>query len=480
MPPRSPRDSDGDWFDGPTARTAITADLRIAHDAVAVPRLLLVVRDADGERRIEHTGDACRIGSHPSNDVIVRDRTVSRFHCRLVRDGAVWRLHDAGSSNGTKLDGVKIRDADLGARAVLALGDSVVTVTPLADEEHEAPAAFGALIGASPAMKRLKLLVERIAASDSNVLLWGESGTGKELVASEIVARGARADRPYIVVDCGALAPSLVESDLFGHVRGAFTSADRDRVGAFEAADGGTVLLDEVGELPLELQPKLLRVLESGEVRRVGETRSRRVNVRVIAATHRDLEREVNRGRFREDLYFRLSVVQVTVPPLRERHGDIALLVRHFLEERGAPELESRLFPADVLAGFADHDWPGNVRELKNQVERTVVLREAAAPRRRISGTRTSVRPTPAMGVRVSEERVAEEAPSRPDTRELRVDVSQSFRVAKEQAVQEFERAYLAALVQSAGGNVSLAARKAGMDRMHLHHLLQKHGLRGR
>jgi transcriptional regulator with GAF, ATPase, and Fis domain len=464
MSPRAPHDPDGEWFDGPTALTARAEGLR-APEPIAVPRILVVVRDTDGERHVQHSGDVCRIGSHPSNDVVVRDRTVSRFHCRIVRDGAVWRVSDAGSSNGTKLEGVKVRDAELGTRATLNLGDATIVVTALADEEHAPPvAAFGSLVGASPAMQRLKLVVERVAASSANVLLWGESGTGKELVASEIVARGARAGRPYVVVDCGSLAANLVESDLFGHVRGAFTSADRDRVGAFEAADGGTVLLDEIGELPLDLQPKLLRLLESGEVRRVGETRPRRVDVRVIAATHRDLEREVNRGRFREDLYFRLSVIQVTVPPLRERHGDVPLLVRHFLDERGAPELEPALFPPSVLASLADYDWPGNVRELKNHVERATVLRDATAPRRRISGTRASVRATPAMGVHIEEPRPA--APLA------------SFRVAKERAVHEFERAYLADLLRSTGGNVSEAARRAGMDRMHLHHLLQKHGLR--
>jgi transcriptional regulator with GAF, ATPase, and Fis domain len=280
------------------------------------------------------------------------------------------------------------------------------------------------------------------------VLLCGESGTGKELVASELVGRGSRADKPLVVVDCGALAPTLVESELFGHVRGAFTGADRDRVGAFETANGGTVFLDEVAELPPALQPKLLRALESREVRRVGETKVRKIDVRVIAATHRDLDREVNRGTFREDLYFRLAVIQLTVPPLRERKGDIPILVRAFLEALRVPETEDTLFPARVLAELAAYDWPGNVRELRNHVERCVVLQDTTAPSRR----RT------------------------PSSAEI--DVQVPFRIAKEKVIDGFERAYLAALMEAAGGNVSKAARQAGMDRMHLHHLIQKHGLK--
>jgi two-component system response regulator HydG len=311
--------------------------------------------------------------------------------------------------------------------------------------------SFGALLGRGPAMQRLFALVEKVAASDVNVLVEGESGTGKELVATEIVRRGRRAGGPFVVVDCSAIAPGLVESQLFGHVRGAFTGAERERVGAFEAAQGGTLFLDEVGELPLELQPKLLRVLESRAIRRVGETASRPVDVRVVAATHRDLLREVQRGLFREDLYFRLAVVDVGVPPLRSRLEDIPLLVSAFLRDFGGAG-DHDLFSEQAIGELASHTWPGNVRELRNHVERTLVMREPQPP--------ASRPPFQAHGAEG-------------------VDLGTPFRQAKDVVVSNFERAYVAALLDAADGNVTKAARSGGMDRMHLHRLMQKHGLRG-
>jgi transcriptional regulator with GAF, ATPase, and Fis domain len=242
-----------------------------------------------------------------------------------------------------------------------------------------------------------------------------------------------------------------VESELFGHVRGSFTGADRDRIGAFEAADGGTVFLDEIGELPIELQPKLLRALEAREIRRVGETRPRKVNVRVISATNRDLEREVNRGRFREDLFFRLAVISVHVPPLRERLEDLLILIRVFLAQLGVPEQE-KLFGPAVLAEMSKYDWPGNVRELRNYVERTVVLQSASGMLKKSA---------PVMTAQGS------------------IDIKIPFKIAKDAVIEEFERAYLSTLLESSGGNMSKAARTAGMDRMYLHRLVQKHGLRG-
>jgi transcriptional regulator with AAA-type ATPase domain len=280
---------------------------------VELVRLQIVVERVAGaavEQVHVFDGEVCRVGSHASNDLVLDDKTISRFHCRITREGNAWRITDAGSTNGTRLDGVKILAAELEAEAVVVLGDSTLRVKPVSRgtvSRLASPPQFGGLIGHSPAMQGLFDLLERIAASEIDVLIHGESGTGKELVATELVQRSARADGPVVVVDCGSISPSLVESELFGHVRGAFTGADRDREGAFEAASGGTLFLDEIGELPLELQPKLLRALEAREVRRVGQTKMKRIDVRVIAATNRDLEREVNRGRFREDLYYRLA-----------------------------------------------------------------------------------------------------------------------------------------------------------------------------
>jgi transcriptional regulator with GAF, ATPase, and Fis domain len=295
-------------------------------------------------------------------------------------------------------------------------------------------------------------LLDRVASSEANVLVQGESGTGKEQIALEIVRRGARAQRPLVIVDCGAISPSLVESELFGHVRGSFTGADRDRMGAFEEANDGTVVLDEIGELPLEMQPKLLRFIESGQVRRVGENQARTVNVRVIAATNRRLEREVNHGRFREDLYYRLSVVTVRVPPLRDHLDDIPVLVKLFMRQLGASG-RSDLFTPQVLAELGKYDWPGNVRELRNYVERAVVL-DAAGPAVRRSLTPDAPEPT------------------------MSVDLDEAFTDAKQRVVDDFERRYISALLLWAKGNVSKAARKAGMDRMYLHRLLQRHDIK--
>jgi DNA-binding NtrC family response regulator len=459
---RLPEGAVGPRSDATAPRLEAAADTHAHVAGASGPELVIdVLRDPGRdpgrrESRVDHQGgDLFRIGTHSSNDLVLKDPSVSRFHCRLTREAGGWRLTDNGSLNGTRLDGVRVRDADLGLESTVTIGDSVLLVRAIssgaASAATEAPGpdvtCFGALTGTSLAMRQLFAFLEKVAASEINVLIEGESGTGKELVAAEIVQRGPRAEGPFVIVDCSAIAPSVVESELFGHVRGAFTGADRDRVGAFEAASGGTVFLDEVGELPLEIQPKLLRALESREIRRVGETRPRKVDVRVIAATNRDLQREVNKGLFREDLYFRLAVMDVRVPPLRSRLEDIPLLVRGFLAALGMAD-QHDLFPTRVLAELAAHDWPGNVRELRNYVERTIVLREPQPASNRASGTTADV------------------------------DVTTPFKLAKDAVVANFERAYLTALLEAAGGNVSRAARSGGMDRMYLHRLLQKHGLR--
>jgi transcriptional regulator with GAF, ATPase, and Fis domain len=340
-------------------------------------------------------------------------------------------------------------------------------------------------------MQRLFATIERVADSDIDVLIHGESGTGKELVATEIVQRSPRAQGPLVVVDCGSISPTLVESELFGHVRGAFTGADRDREGAFEAADGGTVFLDEIGELPLELQPKLLRALEQREVRRVGTSRSKRVDVRVIAATHRELEREVNRGRFRDDLFYRLAKVNVRVPPLRDRIEDMSALVDSFLVAFGRRD-GGRLFSPEVLEQMQQHDWPGNVRELRNYVERSIVLDDAPPPamsRSMGSGTMPVFRldekgqpittpETPPSSSGGSANQAAGAATKPAEPRAPEIDRSIPFRLAKERAIEKFERAYIGPLLDECEGNMSKAARTARMDRMYLHQLAQKYGFR--
>jgi DNA-binding NtrC family response regulator len=455
-------DPDTEIEEATPSRQFATTPLRALID-IAQPRLTLIVESEAGSpvgRTITHEGEVCRIGTHPSNDVVIEDPAVSRFHCRLVPDRQGWRVEDSGSLNGTHLQGLNIHSAVLPPDAALSIGNSLIRI--LGDpktkpsEKTLVPMmpAFGALTGTGRAMRKLFALCEKVAASEINCFIHGESGTGKELVATEIVQRGVRADKPFVVVDCGAISPTLVESELFGHVRGAFTGADRDRIGAFEAADGGTVFLDELGELPLEVQPKLLRALEQREIRRVGETKTRKVNVRVISATNRDLEREVNKGSFRGDLYFRIAVITIRVPPLRERTEDLPHLIRAFLGQLGASSSE-QLFGPEVLEELQKHEWPGNVRELRNYVERSIVLQTA-----RLSFTP----PTGGAGTSAGQTNA--------------VDVSIPYKVAKEALIDGFERAYVRAVIDTCGGNMTKAARMAGIDRMYLHRLVQKHGAR--
>ncbi len=426
---------------------------------IAQPGLTLIIESEGGKetgRLHQHEGDVCRIGTHPSNDLVIDDPAVSRFHCKLVPDPLGWRVEDSGSLNGTRVSELRIHSAVLPAEAVLSIGQSMIRIRATAAANTTLVPmmpSFGALTGTGKEMRKLFAVLEKVAASDINCFINGESGTGKELVATEIVQRGARADKPFVVVDCGAISPNLVESELFGHVRGAFTGAERDRIGAFEAADGGTVFLDEVGELPLAVQPKLLRALEQREIRRVGETHTRKVNVRVISATNRDLEREVNNGTFRGDLYFRLAVITVRVPPLRSRLEDLPHLIRAFLESLHASASE-HLFPPEVMEELAKHAWAGNVRELRNYVERSIVLQTA----------RISAPPMQASA--------ATGAPS------SEVDVRIPFKVAKDTLIDGFERAYVAAVLETCGGNMTKAARMAGIDRMYLHRLVQKLGSR--
>jgi transcriptional regulator with GAF, ATPase, and Fis domain len=308
-------------------------------------------------------------------------------------------------------------------------------------------------------MRELFARLERIAASDATVLVTGETGTGKELVAEAIHERSPRAAGPFVVLDCGAIPPNLVESELFGHERGAFTGALGAHAGAFERAHGGTVFLDELGELPLELQPKLLRVLERREIRRLGGSKPIEVDLRVVAATNRDLAVEVNRGRFREDLYYRLAVVQVVVPPLRERREDIPLLVEHFLAALPGGE-RTRLAP-ETIDLLRRHDWPGNVRELRNVLERAVLFADAAPPP-----------PGPGLAPRAP----APPAPPAfaPDALNVAIDPTVPFKQAKQALVEEFERRYVTALLERHGGNISAAAREAGIDRMSIHKMLHR------
>ena len=345
------------------------------------------------------------------------------------------------------------------------------------------PRRCGRLFTASPSMGAIVDRLEELAPSEASVLIEGETGTGKELVAEAIHEHSRRAAGPYMVVDCAAVPGELIESELFGHARGAFTGAVADRAGAFEAAGGGTLFIDELGELPLELQPRLLRVLEKREVRRVGTNTPRAVDVRVVAATNRDLWREVSEGRFREDLYFRLAVVKLKLPPLRERPEDVVLLAQRFLAELPEP----LTLPDEARAQLLAHPWPGNVRELRNTIDRGAALSDRVFRLPEDFGQSIALdgwdgaAPGSGVGLEAAPEEDASEVaplashPAGALTRPLWE--GRSFKEAREAVLEDFERGYLTALLEAHGGNVSAAARAAGIHRNILHRMMARHGL---
>jgi transcriptional regulator with GAF, ATPase, and Fis domain len=332
---------------------------------------------------------------------------------------------------------------------ILRVGVRNVEVLP-SDKTH-----FGEAIGQSLAMRTIFGVLERIAPTNATVLFQGETGTGKDVLARATWTESDRAQKPFVVVDCGAVSYSLIESELFGHERGAFTGAVAARQGAFELAEGGTVFLDEIGELPLDVQPKLLRVLETREFRRVGGNRVLKTDVRVIVATKRNLEREVEAGKFREDLYFRLAVVPLTVPSLRARREDIPLLVEGILKAGGRDLAVSD----DTMQALIAHDWPGNVRELRNVLDRAIYLARASGQ------SELALVSLPASGGAAGDV--------------FHFDVGKSYRETRARYDAEFERRYVKWLLARHGANVSAAAREAKMDRKHLHDIAKKHGLRG-
>ena len=406
---------------------------------------------------LDHTSssDKVVVGTHSSCDLVLTDRAVSRFHVELrvdPRRGLVAR--DLGSSNGTTVDGVPVFEAPLRPGAVLAIGQSRLrldvgldrVVVPVSARDR-----FGLLVGGSQAIRAIFAVLERAAASDATVLINGETGTGKSLAAESIHAESARKDGAFVVVDCGALPPALIESELFGHERGAFTGAERARPGALEEAHGGTLFLDEIGELALDLQPKLLRVLEARQSKRLGSNKSVPADVRLIAATNRNLREEVNRGRFRSDLYYRLAVLEVTMPPLRDHPEDLRALVEgHFAaRDRLADADRAGLRSDDFVRDLARHAWPGNIRELRNYLERCLAMQTPVPLGGEVAGPVDSP-----------------------------VDGRLPHAAARERWNAWCERRYLAELLARHGGNVSAAAREAGISRAHIYRLVAQYQLR--
>jgi DNA-binding NtrC family response regulator len=400
-------------------------------------------------------GREMRIGKDPTNHLCVPDQTVSRFHCMIERRPRGLLLRDLASTNGTLLGGRWIECAYLAPGDPIKIGCTTLRIVPVEASRATPPVEASArtrIPGSSPAITRLLASLPRVALSPTTVLIEGETGTGKGLLAELLHKEGHAPDGPFVVVDCGSIPPTLIESELFGHERGAFTGATERRIGAFEAAHGGTLFLDEIGELPLGMQPKLLRALEERTVKRVGSTKPTRVEVRVIAATNRDLREAVARGQFRPDLYYRLEAIRLMMPPLRERREDIPALIEQFAQRTQPGINPGALEELKRMLG-ARRDWPGNVRELRNAVEKTLVLGDLG-----------------------SDETASAPLPPTPDAGGG-FDGSVSFRSAKEEAVALWEHAYLAQLLRHANGNLSQAARLAHMDRSHLRDLLRRYHL---
>ncbi|MDB4995946.1 MAG: Nitrogenase (molybdenum-iron)-specific transcriptional regulator NifA [Myxococcaceae bacterium] len=415
-----------------------------------------------------------RIGKANDNDLVLTDDTVSRHHCELQRTGEGIHVKDLGSTNGTKVEGARVQEATFPAGTVLRVGEVEISLRPQPQRIEVLPSdrtRFGPAIGHSIAMRTIFALLERIAPTEATVLFSGETGTGKDVLARAVVDASPRATKPFVVVDCGAVSYSLLESELFGHERGAFTGAVATRQGAFELAEGGTVFLDEIGELPLDVQPKLLRVLETREFRRVGGNRTFRCDVRVIAATNRDLPREDAAGKFREDRYYRLAVVPVLVPPLRARRDDIEPLVEHILKSTGAADVALAKETTEALAA---HDWPGNVRELRNVLERALYMTRATGAKE-LNALSFPLGAGGALGA------PAVPSPSTPPGAEVAYDFDpqRSYRDTRAKYDADFETRYVKWLLGRHSGNVSAAAREAKMDRKHLHDMAKKHALRG-
>jgi transcriptional regulator with PAS, ATPase and Fis domain len=387
------------------------------------------------------------VGTGELSDLKLSDPTVSREHLRLTLEAAGVRVRDVGSRNGTWIGGVRVREALLTTSTVLTIGATSLSISldagPI-DLAVSQSTRFGEAIGVSPAMRHVFMLLERAARSDMTVLLEGESGVGKEILARAVHSTSQRAKAPFVALDCGALSPSLIESELFGHERGAFTGAHSARQGLFEAAHGGTIFLDEIGELPIDLQPKLLRVLEEREVRPVGGRTAKPIDVRVVAATNRHLAEAVEAGKFRRDLFYRLAVVLVTVPPLRDRPEDIAPLARAFLRSvLGTPETE---LTEDFAAMLSSYSWPGNVRELRNVIQRYALL---------------EVRDAEALFGGMRGEK-GEDLSLLP------------FHEARRIAMDRFERAYFPKVLARAGGVVSRAAQLAEVARPSFYRMLER------
>lgn len=414
-----------------------------------------VGKGAANKPKLEVGPETLVVGRNEACDLVLDDRKVSAVHMELVATERGVRVRDLGSRNGSFVGDTRVGEVYLTKQTWITCGDTMLEFTPTQPEQVDVPEVgqFGPVVGNSPIMRSVFERLRKAGPTDLTVLITGETGCGKELVAQAIHQASNRANRPFIVVDCGAIAPSLAESALFGHERGSFTGAVEKRISPFVESDGGTIFLDELGELPVDVQPKLLRALAEQRIKPVGSNTYRPVNVRVLAATRRDLVREVNDGNFRSDLYFRVAQVKVELPPLRQRLEDIPLLVRRMLQDMGDKSAYDRI-PNDSLERLMRHDWPGNVRELRNVVAVALAFGKEGPLdiAQYLSPLTTSA---------------AESTPTR----------GRTFQDAKREVLAKFERDYFTALYAECSGNVSEIGRRAAMERAHVRGYLRRHGI---
>ena len=452
---------------------------------ITIRRCKLVVAYQGKLKDYSFDKDVISIGAMEDNDVVLDDDTVSRNHCRISLEGDAYILTDLDSTNGTSINRVRIREAFLSPNQVIQMGSTEIRFSPIDERVRIIPSErdrFGEIIGKDRRMREMYAILEKIAPTDATCVVEGETGTGKDVVARSIHSQSRRKDGPFMVFDCGAVPENLIESELFGHEKGSFTGAHASRQGVFEMGHGGTIFLDELGELQLDLQPKLLRVLEQREVKRIGGTKPIKVDVRIVAATNRNLEDEVAAGRFREDLFYRLTVVRIKLPALRDRREDVRVLARHFLDngsfnrDRDGSRRITQFAPG-VLDRMTEYAWPGNVRELHNVIERAVSFAETDAveladlpehiawPRGLVPSMESSsgtIPPPPPDGLH---------------TQANAADIDGTFKDAKERWVSSFERDYIASLLKKNNGNISHASREAQIDRKYFRKLMKKYGI---
>jgi transcriptional regulator with GAF, ATPase, and Fis domain len=466
-------------------------------DRATVRRLrkskLVVVSGPDQGRELEVGKSRISGGRSIINDLVLQDKAVSGAHFEIVTKDDGYRLVDLDSRNGTFVGDVRVREVFLKHGNQFRVGHTEIAFQPMQELVEIALSArdrFDRVIGGSTNMREIFATLEKVSPSDLTVLITGETGTGKELIARGIHNASPRKNKPFVVLDCGAIPRDLIESTLFGHEKGSFTGAVGQYRGCFEQANGGTIFLDEIGELDIGLQPKLLRVLEQREIKRVGGDRTLKVDVRVLAATNRDLRAMVNQGTFREDLYFRLSVMHVELPSLRERREDIVQIANHFLKDVAQRRNLPLQFTPDGLAALTSYSFPGNVRELRNIVERAASL--ASGPQVSRADLVFGRDQSPSMLVAkdlATAGAVAAVAASLPanapppgpgavfDPTQLVPGLD--FKEAKQRVVDAFEIAYLTALLTSHDGNITRSAQEAGLTRYHLRELLKRHSLAG-